>query len=237
MMNNDKKVVVFDFDGTIVDSMGNFADIATDVIHTHYGTDTTTARQQYIQTSGIPFFQQLEVVYPGDSRNKTASDDYESRKALTYLDKQPFADIAPAVEMLQERGIKVVISSNNFQDLVDQLADRTGIPFDLVLGFRENFDKGEPHFIYIRNHFKCAYDDMLFVGDSLHDLRRAKELGLDFVGRTGTFTAQQFYDEDPFAVVVDEFVEMAQYIAQRETLRAGLPKSWDFLLTSNRGRQ
>jgi len=117
--------------------------------------------------AGLPFFEQLEVIFPGDSRNEVAADEYETTKKRSYLTKKPFKDVQKTMQNLKARGIKAIISSNNFQELVDNLVNRIGIKFDMVLGWRKNFSKGHDHFSHVRKRLGCKMDEMIFIGDSL----------------------------------------------------------------------
>src|SRR5262245_55910893 len=72
--------VLFDLDGTQVDTMGGFADIAADVMAARHGVEFDWARGKYLETSGLPFCKQLEVVFPGHPANQAASDEFEARK-------------------------------------------------------------------------------------------------------------------------------------------------------------
>ena len=78
--NTSKKVVVFDFDGTVVDSMDSFADIAADVMPRYYSISGEEAKRLYLETSGIPFFQQLEQLFPNNENNDKAAHDFEETK-------------------------------------------------------------------------------------------------------------------------------------------------------------
>ncbi|MBI4126512.1 MAG: HAD family hydrolase, partial [Deltaproteobacteria bacterium] len=46
-----KKVIIFDFDGTLVDSMNDFADVAASVMPRHFPVDAETAKRLYIESS------------------------------------------------------------------------------------------------------------------------------------------------------------------------------------------
>jgi len=186
--------VVFDFDGTLVDSMEVFADIAADIMPKYYPIDFNEARASYIKTSGLPFFQQLEVLFPGHKANAKTAEEFERTKLDGYFERPLFDDVRETLKDLRNRGIKVVVSSNNFQELVDEFVKRSCIEMDLVLGFRKNFAKGADHFEEIAKVFEIDKGEILFVGDSLKDAEKAESFGLDFVGKEGTFSRAQFVE-------------------------------------------
>jgi len=198
----DKKLCMFDFDGTLVDSMGAFADIAADVVWRHYGMPRDEAREKYLLTSGIPFFQQLEIIFPGRTRNSVLADEFEARKLEGFFEEPYFPDVRDTVGHLRSRGIKTAVSSNNFQYNVDRFVSRRPVPFDYVLGFREGFAKGKDHFDFVMQRENLSSGDILFVGDSLKDAERALSCGVDFVGKAGTFTREQFIKRFPGVPVV-----------------------------------
>lgn len=203
-----KTVWVFDFDGTLVDSMTHFADLASDVIHHHYGTAFAEAREQYRQTSGLPFVEQIARLYPGDARNAAAVAAFETRKAATYFDCPLFPDVRTALHTLRHRDCCVAISSNNAQALVEQYLAAHELPVDIVCGWAPNFAKGRAHFAHIVTITEQTAAEILFIGDSLKDAREAAEHGIDFVGRAGTFTADEFRADYPALPVVRSLTEL-----------------------------
>jgi len=203
-----KKVCVFDFDGTLVDSMGAFADIAADVMETHYRMPFDHARRRYLQTSGIPFFQQLDVIFPDGPNNSTLADEFEQRKLDGFFAEPYFPDVIETLEYLRTRQIATVVSSNNFQYNVDEFVAHNPAPFDHVLGFKEGFAKGRDHFCYLMKAESIDSGDIVFVGDSLKDGERALDSGVSFVGRTGTFGRDEFIQQFPSIAVVDSLLEL-----------------------------
>jgi len=201
-------VVIFDFDGTIVDSMEAFADIAAEVMPKHYPVDGETARKLYLETSGIPFFQQLEQIFPKDRSNRPASEEFERVKLESYLEKPAFRDAPDTIKHLRSLGVKTVVSSNNFQELVDRLTERLGIDFDMVLGYKPGFAKGEDHFSHIEEKLGISRNDMTFVGDSIKDGERANGSGVSFIAKEGIFPGKEFKEKFPDAKVISNLEEL-----------------------------
>jgi phosphoglycolate phosphatase-like HAD superfamily hydrolase len=185
-------LVMFDLDGTLIDTMQHFADLASELIAEHHGMDQVSARRRYLETSGIPLRQQLEVIFPGDPRNDQVSEIYEERKTSICLRATMPQETISALERLGREGVRVVLSSNSAQHFVDELAARCPVRFDLVLGFGGGLAKGETHVAEVQRRLGIAPEQILFVGDSLKDGELAERCGQRFVGVSGTFAAEDF---------------------------------------------
>lgn len=209
-----KRVIVFDLDGTLLDTMGIFTEIASYLIAWKYDISRNDARRGYIRTSGVPFFQQLEELFPGCEHNASIAGMFEERKvaATDHLGITP--DEKQTVEALHQRGYWLVVSSNNFAENVERFAQFSGLPFTHVFGYREGFAKGEQHFNHIMERFGVSKDEMLFVGDSLSDMRKARAFGIDFIGKVGTFTHEEFEAESPDVVTVRSLTELIDMLGR-----------------------
>jgi len=209
-ISSGRKVCMFDLDGTLVDSMGAFADIAADVISRDYGMPYAEARANYLQTSGIPFFQQLEVLFPGRGENSRLAAEFERRKLGGFLEERYFPEVEEAIAWLRGHGIRTVVSSNNFEDNVVRFVGARSVVFDHVLGFREGFAKGRDHVEFVMRAEQVGPEAIVFVGDSIKDGERALADHVEFVGRTGTFSRSQFQEAFPGSAVVDSLSELKQ---------------------------
>lgn len=207
--------MVFDFDGTIVDSMNAFADIAAQVMPKRHDIDSPTARRRYLETSGIPFFQQLEVLFPGDPANEATAEEFERLKLEGYFDEPLFPDVHDTVNSLKGMGINVAVSSNNFQHLVEIFVEKKEIPFDIVLGFRDGFAKGADHFRHIEETLGIDCRSITFVGDSIKDGERAKGYGVEFIAKEGIFTRNEFQREFPGVRVISKLSELTDMFSAR----------------------
>jgi len=187
-----KKAYIFDFDGTLVDSMDNFADIAGTVIAKHYGVSFEYAKSRYIETTGLPFCEQIELIFPNNQKNKMAVKTYEAKKLEKYFEEDFYPDVNETINFLKKRGIKVVVSSNNYQKVIDEYVEKKNVIFDSVLGYREGFAKGKDHFDFIKNTYNFENRDLVFIGDSLKDAERAYLNDIDFIAKIGLFSREDF---------------------------------------------
>jgi len=185
-------VLLCDLDGTLIDTMPTLAILATEVIHDVYGMDRALAHEMYISTCGLPFIQQLGVIFPGDSRNQSASDRFESEKPARCNHTRMAPDTREALALFRSHGVRVVVSSNNGQENVEAFASFSNFEFDGLLGFGNGQCKGRPHVETACVRFGVPESRLLFVGDSLHDGEIAKRESLSFVGVAGTFSREQF---------------------------------------------
>ena len=201
---------MFDLDGTLVDTMGGFADIAAEVMAARHGVEWAWARGKYVETSGLPFCKQLEVVFPAHAANKAASDEFEARKLAVCDATSMDALTIEGLEALRGLGLKLVVSSNTGQTVVDAFVAREGFAFDLALGFdpAQGLGKGRPHVERALAVFGVSREELLFVGDSLKDADLADECGVRFIGRLGTFRDEDFRRRDPAAVFVPHVSEL-----------------------------
>jgi phosphoglycolate phosphatase-like HAD superfamily hydrolase len=102
-------------------------------------------------------------------------------------------------------GVRVAVSSNNGIDNVNAFARDAGFRFDLVLGYGDGLAKGRAHLDATSREFGASRQEMLFVGDSLHDGEIAEREGIPFVGIATTFSPDRFALRFPSVPVIRRF--------------------------------
>jgi phosphoglycolate phosphatase-like HAD superfamily hydrolase len=200
------KLLAFDLDGTLVDTMGDYGDKAAALMQAHFGTDFAQARADYFRTSGLPFNQQLNILYPDNSTTDAVAKAFEDWKDGYLLNIKLPEPIAALFTRWRADGLKIAISSNNGEHYVERIARHW--PVDAALGYREadGFAKGESHFAALEAQFALARTNILFTGDSPNDARIAKRCGVDFRALlTPEFTVADFQ-------VVDKNIRILKYL-------------------------
>jgi len=206
------KAYLFDFDGTLVDTMHGYADIAGRLICERYGEmSIADGRRRYIETSGIPFVQQIEIIYPGNAKNAKTVRLFEDEKLEGFFASHVDKEVSESLAAMRSTGLLVGVSSGNFPDLINKYIEREGVVFDIVMGYdhEHGFEKGKPHFDHFLEKFKLTKDDLTFVGDSLKDADKGYDYGIQFVGVTGLFNDADFRAQHADVITVASIKELA----------------------------
>lgn len=210
------QLVVLDFDGTVADTMPYLVDLAAGILMDRYGMTQDEARRAYIETTGLPFVQQMEIIFPGDARNGEAVGLFEALKRENMGRFGLFPDVAGTVSGLRNMGIKVCLSSGSYKDLIDDFLYRQGLTVDLAMGYRPGFEKGRDHFGYAMQRFRLGPEVTVFVGDSIKDGERARDSGIRFIGKAGLVDAGEFRRRFPEAPVIASLGEILHIIQRHE---------------------
>lgn len=210
--------VMFDFDGTLVDTMHEYARIASLEVSKLYDIPVGTARQLYLETSGIPFFQQLNLIFGVDQRNPECAKRFERKKTI-FLEsiqlKEKTKDILYSIRSL---GLSLAITSNNYQELLDAFIEKEPDLFEIVLGFGNGYSKGSTQFTRVIDTFGVDRRYILFVGDSLSDVRKSLAFGIDFVAVSGTLPFESFRSLFPSVPVISDLYELLELLRDNKPI-------------------
>lgn len=203
-------LLVFDLDGTLLDSMGGLAACAVHVLTEHYDISQLDAHRAYLTTSGIPFFAQLELLYPNDPRNSKANIEFTALKKKSYTSWQFFDGVIEALTLLRKRGYVIAVSSNSENTLVQKLVARPVIAplVNCALGWRPNFVKGPLHFNNLASRFNVSLNDIVFIGDSVWDAKLAAQSSVSFIAKIGTLSERSFKEYDADILTIHHIREL-----------------------------
>lgn len=187
-------MICFDFDGTIADTMPWLEENAVRLFVKYYKTDKDEARRNYRNTTGLPFSQQVEIIYPEGVHNKEINETFEHEKIARIDEQQLFPETIEVISSLSKKYL-IVVSSSTYKEIIEDYVQKKGLRsyLDDVVGFKPGFEKGKHHFDYLMEKFSLQQSEMVYIGDSKKDMERAFNSNIRFFARLGPmFTENDF---------------------------------------------
>lgn len=206
---HEKKVFVFDWDGTILDSMSmksrNFEQAFRSVITVGSKSKLIDdVAGHYLRLSGRPrkyiFVQILNLLNLDEEQAsfERFNLEFEALNKRDLIHAEVFEDAFELLKELAGHNRKIFISSSVPQrelvDLVDAiLPDYIRHGISSVLGSEDGFAKGIGHLQWIMKETGASCDQLLVIGDDIADHELSLEAGVDciLVDRTGTMTGNR----------------------------------------------
>ena len=195
-----KKLIIFDLDGTLLNTIGDLADAVDYVMRSRNLPEHTNAEYRQMVGGGIK--RLVERALPAElAENEAYVEECVAQFRRYYVDNIdrhtiPYEGIPELLHKLQRDGVKMAVASNKFQHGTDRLVAKFfgDIEFVAIEGNREGAPlKPNPEIIHnilrIADLEPC---DAVMVGDSGIDLRTAIAAGIDSIGVSWGF---RFADE------------------------------------------
>ncbi len=182
------KAIIFDFDGTVANTMPFLTELAVKSITENYTISKEEAKRRYLETTGLDFASQLESIFPNHSNNQEVAAGFEKRKLEGIFDHPVFPDVIPTLKYFRNKKIKAVICSSTKQNIITKYGqlNKIDVLMDNLFGYEQNFRKGD-QIDFVLQHYQLQPDKVLFVADSLRDSDFAKEKKINFIGISGIF--------------------------------------------------
>ena len=184
-----KKLVIFDLDGTLLDTIADLANAANYALQQlGYPTHPVDTIRTYV---GNGINKLLERALPEAERNKENVVRMRSHFVPHYdmhnADlSAPYPGIVALLEALQAKGVMMAVASNKYQAATEKLVKHyfPTIRFVEVLGQREGIAvKPDPGIVFdILKKANVSKEEVLYVGDSGVDMQTALNAGVDAVG-------------------------------------------------------
>jgi phosphoglycolate phosphatase-like HAD superfamily hydrolase len=190
------KAVLFDHDDTLVGTIGAKWDQHKHIARTYYGKDLTDA--EISEHWGKPLPELACLLYETEDVEEAMARVIANHEAFP---KELFAATIPILRHLKAAGkeIGIITASSRFSFEYD--LDLHCIPREL-LDYTQTADDTIYHkpdkrvFDPALSWLKSASiqpDEVIYIGDGLHDMKAALESGFSFLGvETGLVTAEQF---------------------------------------------
>ncbi len=184
------QAVIFDLDGTLLDSLQDLAD-AMNATLSHFGFPVHELNKyRYFVGDGIDNLVRRTLPDAAKNDPRLVSSCLEMMRNSYSLNwgvkTRPYPGIPELLDALGARGLKMVVLSNKPHDFTKKTVEGL-LPawrFEAVVGARPQFPlKPDPSSaLEIANELRLAPADFLYLGDTATDMKTANAAGMFAVG-------------------------------------------------------
>ena len=198
------KMVIFDFDGTLVDSRE--AAIYAFKRSVEDSIKQDVSEEKIVSLLGTKVSDVIEGLVPKNIRNRTAM----IRKIKSVFDRLivseegwkkirllPYA--RELIKNLKERHFKISICTNADRLMVESILKHQDLIqyFDSIIAADDKFEKKEDSMEFLINKFKVPKKAVIYIADMVVDITVARNVGIKIISVPGWDTKETLEENDP----------------------------------------
>ena len=188
-----KKAVIFDLDGTLIDSELFYLSLLLEFLK---GKGMVLSFEEACKTVGAhnsPIWENVARAHGGSISGKALRQEYKDEferkfrnRELDYSQMQ-FADVLPVLEKLRADGVRMAIASSSSDKIIRRVVEQQNWErFFPVLVSGDNFRKSKPDpeiYRYTMKQLGTAPEETLVVEDSTYGIEAGKAAGVMVAAR------------------------------------------------------
>ncbi len=197
---SDKTLIIFDWDGTLMDSIGLIVDSMHVAGETHGFKTTDKAVKDII---GLSLMNGIKILYPqaNDAQlleiQQTYAEYYIANSHSTPL----FEPIERMLQTLQRQSKTLAVATGKKRKGLDRVLDASDSHdyFAITRCADESGSKPDPQMLTdILDYTQQQVSDAVFIGDSIYDIQMATALGMTSIAvNYGTATSAELAEQNP----------------------------------------
>lgn len=199
--------ILFDLDGTLLDtSIGVLKAVDYAVARMGLPELDEETKKTFI---GPPIYESFEKHYHLNKEDCARATDIfrNAYKDQFLFEAVPYVGIFELLSDLKKQGYKLAVATNKRDDYAVRLLEHFDFPkyFDYMLGsdFENKMKKADIIRVCLEKLGCSDPDHAIIVGDTIHDLKGARNVGIHFVGVSYGFG---FKEDDDFKLLSEESV-------------------------------
>lgn len=216
----EKKLLIFDADGTLWDSENDVFLAFNHTLKTKVGFEVNET--EFKKLAGLSIGTMFEKTLPDDK--KDLANECKNFYRSYYLDEghcmdttELFDKVREVLEKFKEEGFYITMASGKPKRGLDKMVKHFELEemFDMVLGTGEsNFkSKPDPGIInYIMEELNVSKEDTVMIGDSKADVLAGKNAGIDTIAATYGFDKREDLENANPTYLIDDFEKLVDII-------------------------
>ena len=220
MKLKNKKLLIFDLDGTLIDSSGDLAlavnhtlktlnlpTFTLDTIHHWVGNGAETLVKRALSGSAT-IDTTLEENYWQEALN-IFLDFYSKNLAIETV---TYPNVPSTLETLKNRGYILAIVTNKPYPFVEPILKKIGLDdlFEIILG-GDSLEKKKPDpmpLFYVCKKLAISPNESVMIGDSKNDILASKSANMNSIGVTYGYNYGESIERYEPTVVYDKFEDI-----------------------------
>ena len=196
----DKTLIIFDWDGTLMDSIGLIVESMHVAGEAHGFTTTDQAVKDII---GLSLMKGIEILYPQatDVQKQAIQQSYADYYIPNSHRTPFFAPIENMLQTLQQQNRKLAVATGKKRKGLDRVLDASNSHHYFVMTrcADESGSKPDPQMLTdILQYTEQQISNAVFIGDSIYDIQMANSLGMTSIAvNYGTASSSDLAAQQP----------------------------------------
>ena len=178
----NKSLIIFDWDGTLMDSVGLIVDAMRYAAEKHGLTVTDEATKSII---GIALVDAFPILFPNDSNKYDELLATYSEYYVKHCDNDKLFDgIKELIQDLHAQGKTLAIATGKKRKGLQRVLPNSGVQAFFTLTKTADETAGKPNPLMLEQilvETGTRIEDAVFIGDSIHDIRMANAIQMDSI--------------------------------------------------------
>ena len=214
-----KSLVIFDLDGTLVDTINDLANACNHALEQEGFPTHHLSTYQFYVGNGVT--KLIERALPSDAVTPETINRVRTR-FMEYYDvhnvdaSQPYYGISELVKQLVANGVKLAVASNKYQSAVEYICTTLfpDVPWVALEGQKPNVNvKPDPSIVFeILSKCPTPKQEVIMVGDSAVDIETARRACIESVGVTWGFRPESELVGARADHIIDRPMELLKYL-------------------------
>jgi len=207
-----KKLVIFDLDGTMLNTIDDLANSCNYILEKYNFPIHSVEKYKTFVGNGAK--KLIERALPEEKRNEEFVEKLHMKFVGYYSQHSeektaPYVGILKLLKDLSKKEVKLAVASNKFISATRSLVKKYFWEFEFssVLGQREGIPiKPNPQIVYDVMNESDVIDkhEVIFVGDSGEDMKTATNAGVDSIGVLWGFRSKEELEENGAKHIVEK---------------------------------
>ncbi|WP_372752513.1 phosphoglycolate phosphatase [Labilibaculum sp.] len=215
----DKELIIFDFDGTLINSIPDLT-LAINRMLSHYNLFPLTMEQvtPFIGNGAKALVKRsLECSVPDQKVSKAFLEEafeiyFAAYQEVTCEETYAYPGVIETLNDLHKKGYKMAICTNKPYGFIEPILNKLSIKqfFNYWIG-EDSLSKKKPDaapLLHLAKKMNISIDKSIMVGDSKNDILAAQNAGMENIGLTYGYNYNQNIADYKPTVVVDNFADL-----------------------------